>query len=216
MNKIFIAGTGTGIGKTLVSAIVAEALQADYWKPVQAGNPDDTDSMEVERLTSTETIVLPETYRLRTPASPHDAAQKDNTRIDLQDFQAPESNKESLVIEGAGGLMVPLNDEALVIDLIQKVADEVILVSRNYLGSINHTLLSIEALMSRKIPVKGIVFNGDHYPEGEDWILHHTNTRKIGHLAYEHGFDQLKVKQYAERFRQKIQEPNHHVSQGDK
>lgn len=205
MRKIFVTGTGTGIGKTLAAAIVSEGLGADYWKPVQAGNLDDTDSMFVNRLTSSHVQVQPETHLLKKPASPHDAAKNDNLTIRLADFGIlPSSNESGLIIEGAGGLMVPLNEEELVIDMIQSLADEVILVSSNYLGSINHTLLSIEALQSRNIPVRGIVFNGDNYPEGENWILTYSQLPKIGHLYPENAINTSLVQAYARHWNLKL------------
>ncbi len=204
MHKTFIAGTGTGIGKTLASAVLAETLGADYWKPIQAGNLADSDSMEVARLTSGNINIHPETYKLQTPASPHDAAKKDGKAISLEAFKIPETTKNELLIEGAGGLMVPLNNQSLVIDLIPKLADSVILVSQNYLGSINHTLLSIEALKNRKIPIEGLIINGRHYPEGEDWILNYAQTPKIGHLNPENFFDHSVIQRYAGKWRSKI------------
>ncbi len=201
MGNIFVTGTGTGIGKTVVAAILSEGLGADYWKPVQAGNLRDTDTMFVDRVTSSEVQVHRETYSLQKPASPHDAAKKDNIAMKLSDFEVPAASNESgLVIEGAGGLMVPLNDKELVIDLIQSLADEVILVSNNYLGSINHTLLSIDALQSRDIPIKGIVFNGDPYKEGERLILAYSQTPLIGRLYPENSINSSLVQAYARQW----------------
>lgn len=200
MNPIFIAGTGTGVGKTLVSAILTEAWQADYWKPVQAGNLDYTDAMWVRDMVGNDrSRIHPETYRLKTPASPHDAAQKDGISISLQDFQMPKTNNQ-LLIEGAGGLMVPLNDQDLVIDLIQHLNASVVLVAPQYLGSINHTLLSLEVLQQRNIPVEGLIFNGKNYPEGEDWILQYSGVRLLGRIAPEDSITKEKVRAYAKGF----------------
>jgi len=181
--NIFIAGTGTDVGKTIVAAIITQKLEADYWKPIQAGNLYDTDTMTVQRLVSNAISSFHhETYRLQVPASPHDAASQEEIRIDEDAIKAPQTD-QALIIEGAGGLMVPLNEQALVIDLIKKFNAEVVLVAQNYLGSINHTILSIEALKQRNIPVTGILFNGRPYPSGEDFITGYTGISKIGNLA---------------------------------
>jgi dethiobiotin synthetase len=169
MNKrpIFITGIGTGIGKTIVSAILVEKLQADYWKPIQAGDLEQSDTITVKKLVSNPiSYFYPEAYRLTQPFSPHKAAALDGIEIDPAKIIIPETDSQ-LIIEGAGGLMVPLNDNFLMIDLIKQLDAEVILVSRNYLGSINHSLLSIEALHNRGITIKAIIFNGliDEYSE---------------------------------------------------
>lgn len=183
--NIFIAGTGTDVGKTVVAAIITQKLEADYWKPIQAGNLYDTDTMTVQRLVSNATSnVHPETYRLQVPASPHDAASQEGIRIDEDAIRTPQTD-QTLIIEGAGGLMVPLNEQTLVIDLIKKFNAEVLLVAQNYLGSINHTILSIEALKQRNIPVTGILFNGTPYPSGEDFITSYTGISKIANLSPE-------------------------------
>ena len=146
MNTFFIAGIGTEIGKTITSAILVEYLKADYWKPIQSGDLDYSDTNKVQNLVSnTQTKFHPESYRLTQPYSPHYSAQLDNVTISLDEINIPETTN-NLIIEGAGGLMVPLNEEDLLINLIQKLGVEIILVSKNYLGSINHTLLSVEAL----------------------------------------------------------------------
>ncbi len=163
MQVFFVSGIGTGIGKTFVSAILAEALMADYWKPVQAGFDEGTDNQTVRRLISNaQTVIHPETYRLRLPASPHIAAREENIRIDcgliLDQFRQMKSDRP-LIVEGAGGLLVPLNDSDLVIDLAEKLEAKLILVSRNYLGSINHSLLTAESCRNRALPVSGWIFN---------------------------------------------------------
>ena len=151
MRKIFVTGIGTDVGKTVVSAILTEALEADYWKPVQAGDLDQSDSIKVKDLISNEkTIIHPEGIKLNSPMSPHAAADIDNVEIDLKEFNLPKTHN-NLIIEGAGGLMVPLNDNDLIVDLIEQLEAEVVLVSQNYLGSINHTILSIEVLKNRGI-----------------------------------------------------------------
>ncbi|OCX53838.1 dethiobiotin synthase [Mucilaginibacter sp. PPCGB 2223] len=167
---IFITGIGTGIGKTIVSAILVEKLKADYWKPVQSGDLDNSDTLLVKSLISNPVSRFhPEAYRLTQPFSPHKSAALDGIEIDPQKIIIPETDNQ-LIIEGAGGLMVPLNDRFLMIDLIQQLNAEVVLVSQNYLGSINHTLLSTEALKQRGIPIKAIIFNGDSDGWSEDVI----------------------------------------------
>lgn len=184
MNKrIFVSGIGTEIGKTFCSAIIVEALNADYWKPVQAGELDQLDSDFVRRaITNTITTIHPEQFLLSQPMSPHAAAKLDGIELKLSDFKVP-ATTNNLVIEGAGGLMVPINEKGdFIVDLIPHIADEVILISKNYLGSINHTLLSIELLKQRNIPVKGIIFSGDPNPETEAIILSTTGIKCLGKI----------------------------------
>lgn len=170
MLQFFVTGIGTEIGKTVVSSILTEYLQADYWKPVQSGDLHLTDTMKVQALVSnTKSYFHPERHRLNAPLSPHAAAALDGVQIQLSDFTLPQSFNH-LIVEGAGGLMVPLNDQDLMIDLIKQLGIPVILVSRNYLGSINHTVLSIEALQRREIPIAGIVINGEPNPATESII----------------------------------------------
>jgi dethiobiotin synthetase len=180
--NLFITGIGTGIGKTLVSAILTEKLKADYWKPVQAGELDNSDTLKVKSLISNPISVFhPETYKLTQPYSPHKSAALDGLEINPQQFVLPQTDN-NLIIEGAGGLMVPLNNSFLIIDLIKQLNAEVILVSQNYLGSINHTLLSAQALKQYQIPVVGIIFNGDKDAYSEDFILQYTGFKYLGHI----------------------------------
>lgn len=171
MNKpLFITGIGTGIGKTIVSAVLVESLKADYWKPVQSGDLDDSDTLKVQSLVSNnQTVFHPEAYRLTQPYSPHKSAALDGITIDPSTIKMPQTNN-TLIIEGAGGLMVPLNDTFLMIDLIWQLDTEVVLVVKHYLGSINHTLLSIEALQRRNIPIKALIFNGEPNESSEEVI----------------------------------------------
>lgn len=191
----FVTAIDTDSGKTLVSAIVCEALEADYWKPVQAGLPRDSQTVK-NLVTNTRTIVHPETYLLKTPASPHASAKREGVSISISDIKVPASDR-NLVIEGAGGCLVPLNDTELVIDLIKKTAAEVIVVADLYLGSINHTLLTIEALQSRNIKVRGIVFNGESNPESERIILLRTGLSCLLRIDQERHIHPGIVKQYA-------------------
>lgn len=193
MAKYFITGIGTGIGKTLISAILTEKLKADYWKPIQSGDLDTSDSITLGNLISnTQTVIHPESYRLTQPLSPHLSAKLDGIEIDLNKIHMPLTDN-NLIIEGAGGLMVPLNEKELIIDLIKKLNVEVILVSQNYLGSINHTLLSINLLKQYEIPIKGIIFNGDENLETERYILQYTKTKKLGSVPGLKNIDKGKV-----------------------
>lgn len=171
MNRpLFITGIGTGIGKTIVSAILVENLKADYWKPVQSGDLDNSDTLYVQSLVSnTKTVFHPEAYRLTQPFSPHKSAALDGIEIDPSKIITPQTNN-TLIIEGAGGLMVPLTNGFLMIDLIKQLDAEVILVVKHYLGSINHSLLSLEVLHSRNIPIKALIFNGEPNPSSEEVI----------------------------------------------
>ena len=195
----FITAIGTDSGKTLVSAIFCEAWQADYWKPVQAGKPRDTDTVR-DLVTNARTDFHPEQYLLNTPASPHAAARIDGVKITLEAFKIPPA-RNPLIIEGAGGCLVPLNDEHLVIDLIAKCAAQVIVVSNHYLGSINHTLLTLEALKHRSLPVRGLVFNGDTNEETERIILHRTGLPCLLRITREDIINRGVVKKYAAKLK---------------
>ena len=201
--KIFVTGIGTDVGKTIVSAIITEALEADYWKPIQAGDLDNSDSHKIKCfLSNKKTVIHPNSYALITPASPHLAAERDGITIDLQKMTEPKTENH-LVIEGAGGVFVPLNSKDCVVDLIQSDY-KVIVVSRHYLGSINHTLLTIEALQNRKIVVAGIVFSGNENEATEEIILSKTGVKCIGRIEQEPYFDKNVIKEYADRFRENL------------
>jgi dethiobiotin synthetase len=181
---VFVTGIGTDIGKTIVSSILVEAFQADYWKPVQAGNLENSDSVLVNSLIKNQrTKIHKESYQLETPASPHEAAAIDNTEIQIQNLILPET-QNTLIIEGAGGLMVPLNNQTLFIDFIEKTYIPVILISCNYLGSINHTLMTATVLQSRNIPVMGIVFNGHPNLASEEAILRFSGLQRLASIPH--------------------------------
>ena len=187
MRPFFISGIGTGIGKTLVAAVLTEALQADYWKPVQAGFEKGTDSSWVASMVSNpKSIIHPETYKLSLAASPHIAAKDENIHIDLnrivQDFNQLKSDRP-LIIEGAGGLMVPLNESEFVIDLIKALDARLILVSRNYLGSINHSLMTAKLCRSYGLNPAGWVFN-DNYLDYEHEIVAWSGYPALFSLAF--------------------------------
>ena len=185
MEKIFVTGIGTGIGKTFVSAILAKALDADYWKPVQAGYSTGTDSEWVANwLHETGSVVHPEVYRLAKPASPHIAAREEGITIDISKIcEKIPQNGRTLLIEGAGGILVPLNESQFVADLIKEMGAKVILVSRNYLGSINHSLLTARVCREMQIPVIGWVFN-DQYLNYEDEIVKWSNFPRIASIPW--------------------------------
>jgi len=204
MGRIFITGIGTGIGKTIVSAIVTEALQADYWKPIQAGLQEDTDSQTMSRfITNSVTKIHPEAFRLNMPASPHAAAKAENKEIRIKDIRIP-ATASNLVIEGAGGLMVPLNDKELMIDFIKETNAPVILVVKHYLGSINHTLLSVEALKQRKINVAGIIYNGEPNASSEEAIEAFTQSKILGRIEQEAVFSQDVILKYAQKIKSSL------------
>ncbi len=201
--KLFITGISTDVGKTIASAIITESLEADYWKPIQAGDLENSDSHKIKSfLSNKKTVVYPNSYALNTPASPHLAAKLDGIVIDLRKISEPKTANH-LVIEGAGGVFVPLNEKDSVIDLIQPDY-KVIVVSRHYLGSINHTLLTIEALKNRKINSVGIIFSGEENKATEAIILNKTGIKCIGRIEQEPYFDQNVIKEYADLFRDNL------------
>lgn len=202
MKRLFVTGISTEVGKTITSAILVEALKADYWKPVQAGDLNNSDSDKVAALISNaDTVIHENSYALNTPMSPHAAAEIDKVTLDLNKITEPETENH-LVIEGAGGLLVPLNDQATIADLI-KPHYQVIVVSRHYLGSINHTLLTLEALKNRGIN-SHLIFSGAEHPTTEQIILSKTNTPCIGRIGEESEFTKEVVKKYAREFSAKL------------
>jgi dethiobiotin synthetase len=197
--KLFITGISTDVGKTIASSIIVESLQADYWKPIQAGDLENSDSHKVKSyISNAKTQIFENSYQLNTPASPHLAAAIDNIIIDKQKIVEPKTTNH-LVIEGAGGLYVPLNETDCIIDLI-KPDYKVIVVSRHYLGSINHTLLTIEALKVRNITVAGIIFSGNEHKSTEEIILSKTKVKCIGRIDQEPYFDKNVIAEYADLF----------------
>jgi len=172
--NLFITGIGTNVGKTVVSAILTEALEADYWKPIQSGTIEGKDSETVTSLISnSKTVIHPETYLLKQPLSPHFAAKLDGVTIEMEKLQLP-TTCNHLIIEGAGGLLVPINKNEYVIDVAKKIDCEIVLVISSYLGCINHTLLSIEYLKRNNFKIYALVFNGDFDLEVKQSILDYT------------------------------------------
>ncbi len=201
--KLFITGISTDVGKTVASAIIVEALEADYWKPIQAGDLDNSDSHKVKsQISNLKSKIFENSYKLNTPASPHYSAEVDGITIDLNNITEPTTDNH-LVIEGAGGVLAPINDTDCVLDLIQPDY-KVIIVSRHYLGSINHTLLTIEALRSRKINIAGIVFSGNENKATESIILNKTRIKCIGRIEQEPYFDKNVIREYANLFRENL------------
>lgn len=180
MKPIIVTGTDTGIGKTIVSAGLVQALGASYWKPVQSGLEEETDSEIVARLAGGP--VLPEAVRLKLPASPHISAEAEGVRIDHAALSLPETSRP-LVVEGAGGLMVPLDDETTFLDLFARWGAPVVLVARTALGTINHSLLSLSALRARGVPVAGVIFSGEAAPRVERTIAEMGHAAHLGRLG---------------------------------
>jgi dethiobiotin synthetase len=189
----FVAAIDTDSGKTLVSAILCEALGFDYWKPIQAGEPKDSDTI---KSWLPNVFIHPEAHILKTPASPHAAAKIDRVAIDPKKIPLPKTSN-GLIIEGAGGCLVPLNETDFVIDFVPAFNAEVILVADLYLGSINHTLLTVHLLKNRKYRVKGIIFNGEANPESERIILKHSGYRCLLQITKEPTITQAIIKKYA-------------------
>lgn len=181
--RIVVTGTDTEIGKTVFAAALADRLGASYWKPIQSGLDGETDSEIVARLGGlSSNRILPERYRLKTPVSPHQSAATDGVHIDARELVVPDTCGRPLVIEGAGGLMVPLDPSTLYIDVFARWCIPVVLCARTTLGTINHSLLSVEALRRRDIDVLGIAFIGDSYPESERAICEIGRVQRLGRL----------------------------------
>jgi dethiobiotin synthetase len=202
MKKYFITGISTEVGKTIASAIITEALEADYWKPIQAGELEDSDSHKIKQLISnSNTVIHPNSYALKTPMSPHAAAEIDEITIELSKVTEPKTQR-NLVIEGAGGLLVPLNNSETILDII-KPEYKVIVVSRHYLGSINHTLLTVNLLKEKGFDV-AIIFSGNEHKTTEEIIKKMANVSVIGRIEEEPYFDKNVIREYAELFKEKL------------
>jgi dethiobiotin synthetase len=208
VQTIFVTGIGTGVGKTVISAILAEALQADYWKPIQAGYDEGTDSDWVRSvLSNTKSKVYPEVYRLKLAASPHLAAREEGRTISLEkifsSFSQLVAPGRRLIMEGAGGLLVPLNEHELVLDLIRKLNAKAILVSRNYLGSINHSLLTAQVCRQKGLRVAGWIFN-DHFMDYENDIVQWSGYPCLASVGKMECIDKEMIRQKADEIRAKI------------
>jgi len=185
MNQVLvISGTDTDVGKTVASAMLVQALDADYFKPVQAGLDPETDSEAVKRLAGvSDERIVPELFRLNTPASPHYAADIDGVEISAESMRLPQ-RANRLIVEGAGGLLVPVNHSTLFIDVFKAWNRPVILCARTALGTINHSLLSLRALQSAGIPIHGIIFVGDAVASSESAICEFGDVRRLGRIPY--------------------------------
>ncbi|MDB2363512.1 dethiobiotin synthase [Flavobacteriales bacterium] len=199
MRKVFVTGVGTDVGKTVVSAILTESWQADYWKPIQSGELGKSDTERVRRLISnTKTVFHPEAYRLTEPKSPHTSAELDGVKIRTSKLLKLPETENTLLIEGAGGLMVPYNFRGdTIIDIAVKMEAEIVLVVKHYLGSINHTLLSIEYLKSIGANILGIIFNGEPDSASEKVIINQSKVNVIGRVGHEYEFTRELIKEYS-------------------
>lgn len=202
-NRIFITGIGTGVGKTITSAIITESLQADYWKPVQTGLTEGTDTNTIKNLlTNPISKCHKEAYCLKEPASPHLAARLEGVNINVKriteiaDTYQPANRP--LIIEGAGGLLVPITDTIFTIDLIQQLKATVIIVAGNYLGAINHSLLTARSLKQEEIPVLGWIFSGETH-SNEDEVVAWSGFPKLGRIPQTNHIDKAFVKEQAEK-----------------
>lgn len=184
MKKSFIiTGTDTGIGKTLISAILVKNLSASYWKPIQSGLTEETDSQWVKRISECKAEqILPEAYRLQQPLSPHISADLDGIKIQPKKITIPKFATDTLIMEGAGGVLVPINWQVLEIELFQQLHVPVVIVCRTSLGTINHSLLTIESLKIRNIPIHGVIFNGEFNQDNADSIVRFGNVKLLGHV----------------------------------
>jgi dethiobiotin synthetase len=202
--KLFVTGVDTNIGKTVTSAVLANALGFDYWKPVQSGDLKNSDTKKVRKWLSPELKCFPEAIKLKKPLSPHESARLDKKKIILDRFECPQ--EENLLIEGAGGLMVPMNDQGdCIIDLIKHLDAKVVLVSKNYLGSINHTLMSCHLLASYGLENVGIVINGEENKASEEIISTVSGVPILGHIAWTNRFTKKFFADQGEQFKTMLQ-----------
>jgi len=201
--KLFITAIDTNIGKTIVSSVLCKGLGYAYWKPIQCGDLEDSDSKKVKEL-SPETIIYPEKFRLLAPMSPHEAARKEDVDISLKNFSLPQ--KDKLVIEGAGGAMVPINYKGdMMADIMKKLNAKVVVVFKNYLGSINHTILTIQHLKSLGLCVIGTIVIGDKVSSSENIIEKVTGVTNLGNLPFEENINSDWVNLHAQQLANKMQ-----------
>lgn len=204
MNSIIIAGCGTEIGKTIVSAIITTAMQGDYWKPIQCGEAENSDTTMMHQLINVDKhCIYNPAYSLKAPLSPHHAARLEGVSIDIDSIIPPKTLRP-LVIESVGGVLVPLNSHKLSIDLFNLWNSKWVIVSKHYLGSINHTLLTIEVLKQRKISIAGIIFNGEPNVDTETAILENSQISCLGRLLPESTINSTTIQRYAAQWKQRL------------
>ncbi len=203
MHTLFLTGIGTDVGKTIVSAIIVEALGADYWKPIQAGDLEKSDTIKIQKLISNSvTKFHEESYALQHAMSPHAAADLEGIKIDLNKIQRPKT-KNNLIIEGSGGLKVPVNHQQTILDLIHP-EDKVIVVSKHYLGSINHTLMTLEILRQNGIEPLGIIFNGNENKATQEIINEMSKVPVITRIKYYEIVTKSVILKEAEKMKEKL------------
>jgi dethiobiotin synthetase len=200
MHKIIVAGSGTGVGKTLVSAILATLLEGDYWKPVQCGGEEDSDTAAMKKLIGTgRHRIYPPACSLKAPLSPHHAARLEGFQIDTEAITPPETARP-LIIESVGGIFVPLTAKILSIDLFKSWNGQWVIVSKHYLGSINHTLLTIDALKRQHVSIAGLIFNGEPNQDSEAAILEISQLPLLGRLLPEKNLNLQTIQRYAKQW----------------
>lgn len=201
MHRILVVGSGPDVGKTVVSAILTVLFNGEYWKPIQCGDESTSDTVIVKTwLDGTKQIIHPPAYSFKTPVSPHHAARLENTSISLDSIIVPRTTRP-LIIESTGGIFSPLTIRSLPIDLFQSWNCQWVVVSRHYLGSINHTLLTINALKQRQLPIMGLIFNGDPNPDSEAAIMQTSQIPLLGRLLPESHLDVETIHQYANQWK---------------
>jgi dethiobiotin synthetase len=197
MKKFIVAGIGTGVGKTVVSAILTTCLQGEYWKPIQCGDEEDLDTVLMKKLIDMAMYPIHEpAYSLQAPLSPHHAARLENISIRLENIVPPQTTRP-LIIESAGGIFVPLTAKILSFDLFKSWSIPWIVVSRHYLGSINHTLLTLDALKRNNISIAGVIFNGPPNHDSENTILEFSQVPVLGRLLPESNINPQTIQRYA-------------------
>lgn len=204
MHRIIVAGSGTDVGKTIVSAILISVLRGDYWKPIQCGEEENTDTAVIKTLIdTTKHRIFPPAYSLKAPLSPHHAARLEGISIKMDTIMPPKTTR-SLIIESAGGIFAPLTTKTLSIDMFKPWNAQWIVVSRHYLGSINHTLLTLNALKQRQISVAGLIFNGEPNPDSETAILGISQLPFIGRLLPEENIYPQIIQRYAQQWQKRL------------
>lgn len=204
MSRIIVTGCGTSVGKTIVSSILVTALNADYWKPIECGGEEDSDTKTLTELTSSvHRRIYPAGYALKAPLSPHHAARLENVKIDPQRLVPPQTPRP-LLMETAGGLLVPLSEQMLLMDLFESWEGCWVVVSQLYLGSINHTLLTIEALKQRRVKLGGVIFNGTSIPDSEEAILSFSKLPCLGRLYPEVNLTRNTIEKYAAQWKTQL------------